>query len=71
MAILGAKRPQNIGWQFIVGSLWIVLILPAADNVLLWRGGQLNIGAVREWFLTVLLFVGLSNYLLTRYGLTS
>ncbi len=71
MAVLGAKRPQNKGWRFIVVSLWIVLVLPTAEPLLLWRAGQLDIGPIREWFLVVLLLVGLSNYLPTRLALTS
>src|SRR5688572_13251151 len=28
VAVLGAKRPQDRGWQFIVASLWLVAALP-------------------------------------------
>lgn len=67
MAILGAKRPQNIGWQWIVLSLWGVLLLPVVEMLILWRGGELDEGPARRWFLVILLGVGCSNYLLTRF----
>lgn len=68
VAVLGAKRPQNIGWQFIVASLWGVLVLPVAEMLVLWRGGDLDEGPARRWFVLILLGVGLSNYMLTRFG---
>lgn len=68
MAILGAKRPQNVGWQWIVATLWIVLILPVGEMFLLWKGGTLDIGAARSWLLVILMFVGLTNYALTKFG---
>lgn len=67
MAILGAKRPQNIGWQWIVGTLWIVLILPVGEMFFLWRGGAMDVGPARSWLLVILLFVGLTNYSLTKF----
>ena len=71
MAILGAKRPQNIGWQFIVGTLWVVLILPAGELLVLWQGGELDVGPMREWLFVVLLLVGFTNYALTRHTLVA
>lgn len=31
LSLLGAKRPQDQGWHFIVFTLWVVLALPAAQ----------------------------------------
>ena len=71
VAVLGAKRPQNVGWQFIVATLWIVMILPVGETMLLWRGGTLDVGPMRSWLLMILLAIGLSNYLLTRFWLAA
>lgn len=68
MAVLGAKRPQDTGWQWIVLSLWIVFILPVGEAFFLWQGGELDIGPAREWLLVILMFVGLGNYGLTRFA---
>ena len=67
MAVLGAKRPQDKGWQWIVVSLWIVLILPVGQTFI-WRGGTLEVGPFRQWFMVILMLVGLANYALTRFG---
>lgn len=34
MALLGAKRPQDRGWQFVVLSLWGILLLPSGEGLL-------------------------------------
>jgi len=68
MAILGAKRPQNMGWQFIVVSLWGVFILPVGEMLVLWQGAALDEGPARQWFAVILLGVGFTNYALTRFG---
>ena len=69
MGILGAKRPQNVGWQLIVLTLWIVLVLPVGEMALLWHGGALDIGPMRQWLLVILIGVGVANYMLTRFSL--
>ncbi len=33
MAVLGAKRPQHWGWQFIVATLWVTLAWPALESL--------------------------------------
>ena len=41
MALLGAKRPQNGAWQFVVITLWAILALPAFEVLLRGRGEAL------------------------------
>ncbi len=65
MALLGAKRPQDRAWQFIVFSLWIVLSLPSFEWLLF--GGVEEIHPARFWFLVVLTLIGATNGLTTRY----
>ena len=69
MALLGAKRPQDVGWQWIVVTLWIVLVLPVGETLVLWQGGALEIGPFRKWFLVILMLVAIGNYGLTRFAL--
>jgi hypothetical protein len=71
MAVLGAKRPQDWAWQFIVFSLWLVLILPAGEALLLRRSGLIEIHDARAVFLAVLIVIGMLNYLPTRHGLSA
>jgi len=65
MAVLGAKRPQDRGWQWVVLTLWIVLIWPAAQAVLLPVGVRLELFVAWKLFLWALIAVGLLNYLPT------
>ncbi len=66
MAVLGAKRPQDRGWQWVVLSLWIVLVWPAAQAVLLPAGIRVELFAAWKLFLWCLIGVGLLNYLPTQ-----
>ena len=70
MAQLGAKRPQDRAWQFIVLSLWIVVALPAGEALLYSPDSPLDLHAARRWFLVLLIGLGLVNTLPTRYGLS-
>jgi hypothetical protein len=65
MALLGAKRPQNRGWQLIVFSLWLVLSLPSGEWLL--YGGVAEIHPARFWFLLILVGTGALNRMGTRY----
>jgi hypothetical protein len=71
MAALGAKRPQDKAWQFVVFSLWGILVLPAAEAVFLHPGQGLEIRGARSWFLFALVVVGAANSLPTRFWLSS
>ncbi len=71
MAVLGAKRPQDWAWQFIVFSLWLVLILPAGEALLLRRSGLIEIHDARAVFLAGLIALGTLNYLPTRHCLSA
>jgi hypothetical protein len=69
MAVLGAKRPQNVAWQFIVVTLWGVLALPAFELWMRGRGEALALDVVRSWFLVVMIVMGAVNHVPTRFGL--
>lgn len=71
MAVLGAKRPQDRGWQFIVLSLWLLLMVPSGQAVLFQPGEPLELFPAWSWFLTVLLLMSLANYLPTRHWMSS
>lgn len=71
VAVLGAKRPQDRAWQWIVLSLWGILALPAARAALLAQGRGLQLHASWQWFLLAFILAGPANYLPTRYWLTS
>lgn len=67
MAVLGARRPHHLAWQFIVVSLWAVLALPALETLLLARD-SMDTGTLRGWFLWLLMLLGLLSYLPTRFA---
>ncbi len=66
MSVLGSKRPHEQAWQWIVLSLWGILVLPAAEWLVLRRGVSLEIHGVRAWFLLVLIVVQATHALGTR-----
>ena len=65
-AVLGAKRPQDRGWQWIVLSLWIVLLVPMGQAWAARTGKFESIGAAWRLMLGGLTVLGLLNYLPTR-----
>ena len=72
ISLLGAKRPQDGMWNFIVLTLWGMLALPAAEVFFLQRGQTLEVNDLRAWFLWGLIVTGTVNLLPTRmwlYGL--
>jgi hypothetical protein len=71
MATLGAKRPQDGPWQFIVLSLLVVLAMPSAQAILSRAGGRIELHGAWSGFVCVLVGVGLCNYLPTRFSVAS
>jgi hypothetical protein len=71
MALLGAKRPQNRGWPWIVASLWLVLVWPLAEAMLYRPDRPLSIHPLRQWFLLGLWGTCLLNGLPTRHALAA
>ena len=67
MAVLGAKRPQDRGWQLIVVSLWAVQLLPAAQFIA-FSSGEFQPDFAWRAFAIVLVIVGLANWIFTRFG---
>jgi hypothetical protein len=70
LALLGAKRPQNRAWGWIVLSLWVVLALPALEAWLFQRG-RFELSGARAWFLLILIVTAAVNHLATRYALSA
>ncbi|MCA9234651.1 MAG: hypothetical protein KDA44_04240 [Planctomycetales bacterium] len=68
MAVLGAKRPQDRGWQWIVASLWVVIALPAIQTALTPAGDRMELSVLWTGFLLVIAAYGaILNYGPTRF----
>ncbi|MBA4104744.1 MAG: hypothetical protein C0485_03220 [Pirellula sp.] len=70
-AVLGAKRPQDRGWQWVVASLWLVLLVPVAQAIASPGGTQLELFGAWRWLLWGFIAMGLLNYLPTRFALSA
>ncbi|HEX5103359.1 MAG TPA: hypothetical protein VFV87_06090 [Pirellulaceae bacterium] len=71
VALVGAKRPQHAAWSFVVVSLWVIVVLPAAEGFFLRRGQELEMGDARGWFLWILILLGPANFAPTRFWLAA
>lgn len=71
ISLLGVKRPQDGPWNFVVLSLWAVLVLPAANALFLNSGQALEVGVFHSWFVLILLLASLVNTLPTRHALAA
>jgi hypothetical protein len=69
MAVLGAKRPQDRGWQWVVLSLWIIMLVPAMQAVAARSGQQLELFGAWRLLIWGLVAMGLLNFLPTRFAL--
>lgn len=66
MAVLGAKRPQDRGWQWVVAALWVTLLVPAGQSLAASAGNQLELYFVWKLLLVGMTSMALLNYLPTR-----
>lgn len=66
MSVLGSKRPHEQAWQWIVLSLWGILVLPAIEWLVLRRGTEMEIHGVRSWFLVILIMMNALHAVGTR-----
>jgi hypothetical protein len=66
VAVLGARRPGIVAWNFVIVGLLVVLLLPLGEAHIL--GTPLRLGTFRTVFLASLLGVTVINYLPTRLG---
>lgn len=70
VALLGAKRPQDRSWQWIVASFWLILSLPPLQQFLL--GGRAAIAELhpaRAWFIGGTILFTAANSLVSRQAL--
>jgi hypothetical protein len=66
VAVLGARRPGVVAWNFVVLGLLAVLLLPQAEGLL--TGSGLHLDTFHTVFLAATLAVGVLNYLPTRFS---
>lgn len=66
VAVLGARRPIFAAWNFVVLSLWAVLLWPVVEGL-----GEPRLNIFLVTLLSAALFVGTANYLPTRLGATA
>lgn len=71
MSLIGAKRPQDQPWHFIIASLWAIQALPAAEALFLRPGQPLAIIDFRAFFLMLLIGLSLLIHLPTRFWLAA
>jgi hypothetical protein len=71
IAVLGAKRPQDRGWQWIVLSLWVIVSWPALQAMANPAGPRLELFMPWKLFIVALIIVGMLNYVPTRNSLAN
>ena len=71
VAVLGAKRPQDRGWQWVVLTLWLIVVWPALQALANPAGPRVELFAAWKLFLVGLVAMGPLNYLATRQWFAS
>jgi hypothetical protein len=67
MALLGAKRPQDRAWQFVVLTLFVILLLPSGQALLDAPRASPELHIVWRCFLWALIALGVLNGFGTRF----
>jgi hypothetical protein len=67
VAVMGARRPGIVAWNFIVASLLVILWISWVEG-LIWGSG-LNLSAVRLLFVSVIVGIVILNYIPTHVGI--
>ena len=62
IALLGARRPHDGAWQFIVLTFWFVAAMPAGES-LVKPDQPISISAARSWFFLGVLLLTFVNHL--------
>jgi hypothetical protein len=68
LAMLGAKRPQNGAWQFIVVTLVGVLLFPILRGYA-FGNYRTDVHPLFRWLIAIHIVVGVVNHLATRYAI--
>lgn len=67
IAILGAKRPQNRAWQFIVLAMWFTVAWPAIQSLVVRPGEVLELHPLWNWFCAILVLLWIGIQAATRF----
>jgi hypothetical protein len=66
VAVLGAKRPQDRGWQWVVLTLWLVIVWPAVQSLANPAGPRVELAPLWKMFVVGVVALGPLNYIATR-----
>ena len=69
-AVLGAKRPQNRGWMWVVITLWLVLATPAIQAALFHSDGDVNPFVAWKILIAILLVLEAINWAFSRHRIS-
>ena len=71
LSLLGARRPHDMAWHFVVVGFWFVCVLPAAEAYWIKGGPSLEIQPVWSVLVGGGILLGLVNRLPTRFWLSA
>jgi hypothetical protein len=66
VAVLGARRPGVAAWNFVVAALLALLLMPLVEQR--WDAANWQLDGPRAILVSVILLVGVGNYIRTRYA---